>query len=315
MRMVVFTLVTAAGVAGILGALTYPAYRRQMETARVRVAAGALHLHTRSGDIEYGVEGEGPPVLSLHGAGGGYDQGLWAARMAFGEGYRFIAVSRFGYLGSPVPRDASIHMQAAICRELLDHLGLQRVVVLGSSAGGPSAMQFANDYPERTSALLLLSAVSQPAAPGDKAPFYVHAIHLIQRSDYAYWLATRCLQPVMLSLMGVPSGVYARLTPPQKQLAQAMLDTMHPMSERYRGTINDGEMIRRGGVSTSKVSAPTLVLHAKDDALVSYRHAEHAHDVIQGSRLKLYETGGHGLLPQMNSVRQEVSALLQSGLH
>ena len=312
MRIVLLTVAAVAGIAAILAAFTYPAFRRQMNAARARLAAGALHLHTRYGAVEYAVEGEGPPVLSLHGAGGGYDQGVWAARMAFGEGYRFIAVSRFGYLGSPIPPGASIRMQASVYGELLDHLGIRQAVVLGSSAGGPAAMQFANDYPERTSALVLLSAVSEAAAPGDRAPFYVHVIHLIQRSDYAYWLAARCFQPVMLSLMGVPGGVYASLTPAQRQLAQAMLDTMHPMSERYRGTVNDGEMVRRDGVSTDKVSAPTLVLHAKDDALVSYGHAGHAHQVIRGSRLRLYETGGHGLLAQIDSVRREVSALMQS---
>lgn len=90
-----------------------------------------------------------------------------------------------------------------------------------------------------------------------------------------------------------------------------MLDIMHPMSPRYRGTMNDGEMLQRERVSTDHVSARTLILHAKDDALVSYRHAEHAHKVLRGSRLVLFETGGHAMLSQTDAVRQNVSEYLR----
>jgi pimeloyl-ACP methyl ester carboxylesterase len=299
-----------AGAGAIFLAMTYPRYRRKMQAAEARLQAGSTILRTNHGDIEYAIEGEGTPVLSLHGAGGGYDQGLWAARMAFGERYQVVAVSRYGYLRTPIPRHASIRAQAALYRDLLDHLCMERVIVLGVSAGGPAAMQFANDYPDRISALILISAVSQAPVPGDKPAFYTGIIHFIQRSDSAYWLAARFLQPTILNLMGIPAGVYATLTPAQKELAQGMLDTMHPMSQRYRGTVNDGEMIQREAPATGNVRAPALVLHAKDDALVSYHHAGHAHEAIQGSRLTGFDTGGHGLLPQMHAVRQAVREFL-----
>jgi pimeloyl-ACP methyl ester carboxylesterase len=184
-------------------------------------------------------------------------------------------------------------------------------IVLGSSAGGPSATQFANDYPDMTSGLILISAVSEVSVPGDKPAFYAGIIHLIQRSDYAYWLVAKFMQPMILNLMGIPADVYARFTPEQKQLAQEMLDTMHPMSQRYRGTVIDGDMIQREAVSTNNVSAPTLILHAKDDALVSCHHAEHAHGSIKHSQMRSFNTGGHALLSQMNAVRQGVRDFLE----
>ena len=289
-------LAVIAGAVILFVALTCPRYRREMNAAKAALLARSAILNTRYGDLEYAVEGDGIAVLSLHGAGGGYDQGLWAAKVAFGDGYKLISVSRFGYLRTPIPPNASIKAQAELYKELLDHLGICKVIVLGVSAGGPSATPFANDYPERTSGLVLMLAVSEASAPGDKPAFYVGIIHLIRRSDYAYWLVARFFQPAILSLMGVPADLYATYTPAQKQLAQEMLDTMHPMSQRYDGSINDGLMIQRQAVSTHNVLAPTLVLHAKDDALVSYRHAEHAHQTIQGSRFVSFDTGGHGLL-------------------
>ena len=42
----------------------------------------------------------------VHGAGGGFDQGLELGDFAR-AGFRVIAVSRFGYLGTPLPADAA----------------------------------------------------------------------------------------------------------------------------------------------------------------------------------------------------------------
>lgn len=311
MKTVLIIVAIVIGITAVFVASTYPRYHREIRAAKARLLAGSEILKTDHGDIEYAVQGEGTPVLSLHGAGGGYDQGLWLGKLALADGYKFISVSRYGYLRSPIPENASLKAQAALYKDLLDHLNIQKVIVVGGSAGGPSATQFANDYPERTSALILISAVSEASVPDDKPAFYVGIIHLIQQSDYAYWLVAKFMQPAILNLMGVPADVYSKFTPTQRQMAQEMLDTMHPMTERYRGTMKDGEMIQRETVSTDNISAPTLILHAKDDALVSYHHAERTHEAIKRSRLISFDTGGHGLLSQMNAVRQDVKEFLE----
>lgn len=299
----------------ILIALTYPNYHDTMTEAEEQLLADSTILKTEYGDIEYTVEGEGTPILLLHGAGGGYDQGLWAGKVFFGDGYKFISVSRYGYLWSSIPDNASIESQAAAYKTLLDNLSIDKVIVVGVSAGGPSATQFANDYPDRCSALILISAVSMGPAPGDQDPFYVSIIHIIQQSDYAYWLLTRFFQPAVLDLMGIPTQVYETFNPEQKELAQEMLDIMHPMSQRYRGTVNDEKMIEFYTVPTDNLGAPALIIHAKDDALVSYKHAENAHSKINKLQLVLYDTGGHGMLSQMNGTRVLVKEFLNESTY
>ena len=79
---------------------------------------------------------------------------------------------------------------------------------------------------------------------------------------------------------------------------------------RYAGTINDEAMIRREEVDRSGITAPVLILHGRDDALVSFSHAEHAGRSIKGARLQSFDSGGHGLLPQISSMRRLVREFL-----
>lgn len=288
---------------------TYVLFTSDMDLAQERLSSSTIFT-TPDGDIEYAIEGEGMPVLLLHGAGGGFDFGLWSGRVFFHNTHTILAVSRYGYLRSPIPEHASIRNQAAQYRDLLDHLNFTRVIVVGTSAGGPSAIQFANDYPERCAGLILISAVSMPEPPGSEEPVYIRIIHLIQQSDYAYWLFTKFGQSTILDMMGIPKDVYENFSPEQKQLAQEMLDVMHPMTRRYQGTLNDAEMLLVDEISVGNISCPTLIMHAKDDALVSYAHALHSHERIPGSQLLAFETGGHAMLSQIDEVRQNVEQFL-----
>lgn len=165
-------------------------------------------------------------------------------------------------------------------------------------------MQFASDYPDRSQALILLMAVSRADhSLGDK-PAQIRIIHLIHRSDYINWVFTKCLQSFILKLLGVPPVIIESFTQEQKKQSQIMLDIMHPMSRRYAGTLNDDVMIQGYDITENKISSPTLIIHAKDDALVGYHHAENAHKNIKQSELILFEDGGHAMLSKMNEIRE-----------
>lgn len=112
--------------------------------------------------------------------------------------------------------------------------------------------------------------------------------------------------------MGIPTDVSDTFNPEQRELAQEMLDVMHPMSQRYEGTINDEKMIELYAVPTTNLSAPTLIVHAKDDVLVSYKHAENAPNKINQSQLIVYDTGSHGMLSQIDGTRELVKDFLNA---
>ena len=149
----------ALGAAGMVGA-TWPRYRRDMAAARQRLAGQSRIAQTALGPIEFAERGAGPPVLVVHGAAGGFDQGLLLAE-ALGASYRLIAPSRFGYLRTPLPVECGPVAQADAHAALLDTLRIERVVIAGASAGALSSVEFALRHAERCAALVLVSSVTE----------------------------------------------------------------------------------------------------------------------------------------------------------
>ena len=138
-------------------------YRRDIEAARERLAARERRtLEHRLGVIEYTTWGAGPPMILSHPLFGGFDVGAGLAETYVGNCHRFVAPSRFGYLGSSLPRSATPADQTDAYASILDALGIDRTAIFGYSAGGPSVIQFALRHPDRTAALILMAS----ALPG-----------------------------------------------------------------------------------------------------------------------------------------------------
>jgi len=308
-KKMIYTLIGFLSIILIALLFTFPTYNKKMKAARERIKRESQLLETKFGMMEYAIRGQGKPILLIHGAGGGFDQGLWLGQICVDGNYQLIAPSKFGYLNSDTPKEYSAKFQAEQYRILLDYLGIEKVSLIGVSAGGPSSMQFANDFPERVEKLVLLSSVSMPPNPNDKAPFLIKIIQIIQKSDFTYWVFTKAFKTQILSLVGIPADNYKKFTAEQKELANELLDVMHPMSLRQEGTVTDGLIIKNFTIPDS-IGVPTLVIHSKNDGLVSYSHAVFAHQSIKGSNLILYENGGHGAISELEDARKQISIFL-----
>ncbi len=162
-------------------------YASDVRSARERVARGSTVIQTPQGLLEYAERGEGLPIMVLHGAGGGYDQGLLLGELLLGDDYRIIAPSRFGYLGTPIPEDNFLEAQADALVNLLDHLAVDRVVVVAISSGGPAGLYFSLRHPERTAGLVMASAISYTVPPKEEDLKKLAVIHRLIGSDFIYW--------------------------------------------------------------------------------------------------------------------------------
>lgn len=269
-------------------------YRADMNRAYARVRANGTVIASPYGDIEYTAGGSGPPVLVIHGSGGGYDQGELMVRAVLSEQFHWIAPSRFGYLRSTFRSGATFDDQAHAYAYLLDQLGIRKVAVVALSHGGPSALLFAVLHPERVSSLTLISAgvaastdptQSQANQKGDM-------LKKIFQHDFLYWAISRVFKAQLMELMGADKQVVASLTPPQRDLVVQIIDFMNPVAPRSAGTIFDNQAAMPNE-RIAAIRAPTLIFHATDDGLQLYRNAEYAAARIPGAKLVRFERGGH----------------------
>jgi pimeloyl-ACP methyl ester carboxylesterase len=216
--------------------LVYARYRRDMRSAQERLESGDSQvIETDCGPIEYTTFGEGTPVLVVHGIFGGFDQGLVIARGNVGEEFHSIVPSRFGYLRTPLPNDASPAGQADAFVCLLDALDIQQAAIMGTSAGGTSAIQFALRHPERCSALVLFSS----SAPGETEAALPPEplVKVAFKSDLLFWLLTTYFRSSLNSIMGVPKGF--ELTPEFKADVAEVMKTILPVNPRSDGAVFD----------------------------------------------------------------------------
>ena len=144
----------------------------------------ATVLRTARGDVQLAREGQGPPVLAIHGGPGGFDQGLAWCRHLRDGGCELLAPSRPGYLRTPLRSGRSPESQADLYAAILDTLHIERATILGFSSGGPSAVHFAARHPGRTTALILEAAILLRFEP---------PINALQRatleSSFVVWLS------------------------------------------------------------------------------------------------------------------------------
>lgn len=269
-------------------------YLWDINQAHDRVGAKGAVIPSPYGDIEYTEGGAGPPVLVIHGSGGGYDQGELLVRILLNEQFHWITPSRFGYLRSTFREGATFDDQAHAYAYLLDQLGIKKVAVVTLSHGGPSALLFAALHPERVSSLTLISAGVASSTEPDQAQANQKGDMLttIFKHDSLYWAITKLFRKQLIALMGADDAVIASFTPAQLEIVNQVIDFMNPVSLRSAGATFDNKA-EMPNERISAIRAPTLIFHATDDTLQLYHNAKYAASTIPGARLVSFEKGGH----------------------
>jgi pimeloyl-ACP methyl ester carboxylesterase len=294
-------------------------YERDLSGARERVASGSQLVQTPCGPIEYTAAGEGPAVLMVHGAGGGFDQALEFVEEFSRAGFRAVAMSRFGYLRTPLPRDASPAAQADAHACLLDALGIERAAIVGVSAGAPSTMQFALRHPQRASAMVLLVPLAYApreagAAPAELSPAARFMFEKALRSDFLYWAATHSARWLVLkTILATPPEVLTTASAAERARVRELMLNILPLSERQAGVLNDsaiGASIER--YELERIAAPTLVISLVDDLYGTFESARYTAAHVRGAQLIAYPSGGHVWVGHHREVVREVIAFLEA---
>ena len=312
-------LVTVVLIVVAVIVLAYVAYRRDIDRAFARISTGSELVQTPCGPIEYVTVGAGEPVLVVHGAGGGFDQGMdFAKDLAFSR-LRVIAMSRFGYLRTPLPADASAGAQADAHACLLDALGIRRVGIIGASAGAPSSMQFALRHPERCTALILIVPAAYVPRPGGAASLKTPAwtevlIDTGLGSDFLFWTAIKLARPTVIgSILATPPEVVENADAQEQARVARILDHILPLSPRRQGLMNDAAITSTlSRYALESIQAPTLVISLADDRFGTYEGARYTAERIPGARFIGYASGGHVWVGHHKEVTAEIVAFLRT---
>ncbi|ASY56609.1 MULTISPECIES: alpha/beta hydrolase [Sinorhizobium] len=297
----------------VAGGMVFLSYSNDIDRARSAVDTGARIANTAAGPIEYAERGVGIPLLSIHGAGGGWDQGLINVADLVGSGFRVIAPSRFGYLGTPIPADASPATQADAHVALLSELEIDEAVVVGVSAGARSAIELALRHPDRVSALILIvPGTYAPESPvmveGSRGSAFV--FWLVNTGvDFAWWATEKIAPSVLIRFLGVPPEVVEAAAAQDRNRVMAIIRSVEPLSRRFPGiNIDSAPDLHR--LPLEKIAAPTLVVSAEDDLFNTLPAAKFAATSIPGAKLVVYDTGGHLLVGRGEKVKKAVSDFL-----
>lgn len=110
----------------------------------------------------------------------------------------------------------------------------------------------------------------------------------------------------LMRLMGATDEVIASLTTEQRRSVNQVIDYMAPVALRSAGVVFDNKATMPNG-RVGAIRAPTLIVHAKDDALQLFYNAEYAAAHIPGARLVSFHRGGHLLLlVEASAIQMEI---------
>ena len=272
--------------------------------------------NTARGPVEFVEAGCGPVIVTLHGAMGGCDQSDILARTVGPEGYRYIAVSRPGYLGTPASAGLSPDDQADTVAALLDTLGIRQVCVAAISGGGPCALHFALRHTERCNALILLSTCGTPTR--SRIPIAFRIMEFAAKwPAITRWMQRKAAENFEANLKRSISDpeVLARtladrdVRPLVEELTIGMFDRM---GERITGTDNDIRVSQTTAYPLEQIAVPTLVVHGTADKLVPYeQHGKVLADRIPNAERFIVEGGEHvTIFTHRAAVRETVKAFL-----
>ncbi len=249
--------------------------------------------------VAYELAGEGPPLvvpawwvshLELDWLDASF-QGFW---QAVGEGHTLLRYDRPGVGMSDRDIDVralTLDDEVAVLTAMLDHLGLERVALLGGSSGGCAAISFAARFPERVERLVLYGAYADghSIAPAPVRTAIVDAVR-------AHWgLGSRMLADIFLGESA--DGAQERFARFQREATSA--ETAAALLKLvYRNDVR---------AELSAVRCPTLVVHRRDDRAIPYELGRELAAGIPGAVLSPVEGRAH--FPWMGDVQSVVRAL------
>jgi pimeloyl-ACP methyl ester carboxylesterase len=253
----------------------------------------------------------GPVLVLIHGSNASlFTWEPWVKRL--GDTFRIVSMDMPGHgLTGAVPNhDYSQEGMVKFVAEVADRLGLQKFAIAGNSMGGGVAARFAEEHPDRVSALILVDAAGETMLKGGD---HIPLVFRIARTPVLNQIILH-ITPRSLAEEGLNDAVVHK-----EIINDRMIDTYWELARMTGSRAATGERFSLPFDETVKkhisdIKAPTLILWGAQDHLIPVESAHRFQADIPGSQLVIYPATGH--IPQeevADRSAQDVRTFLGSG--
>jgi len=247
----------------------------------------ARTVQLKGGELAYQEAGQGHPLVFLHGSGpGATGWSNFAPNIEpLSKKFRVLAVDMPGWGGS-YPVKAEDRNHPAVAAEFLDALGIDKAAFVGNSMGGATTIRFAVEYPDRISHLITMGAGAGGArlfSAGDGPSEGLKILQQGYRDPSPETMAQ--LVDIMTFDSGSNSEALAKQRSDNAKASQQHLDNFLGGLKLPRVAPTDEQV--------AGITAPSLIVHGRDDRVVHFEHSLKLVSLIPDSRLVLFNRCGH----------------------
>ena len=266
-------------------------------------------------NLYYEVVGNGPPIAFIHGGYGGAASSVlprddsWVD--ALKDAYTVVTYDRRSAGRSTYPdSEHTMDLLTSDLRALLDHLGISKSFVIGSSAGGPISLTYALTYPDALIGLIL---------PNTSARMWQHdgRVKLVEQLKHRFELLVangpnkafdmiEQEQGSVASLQLAPQGAGPRppgRAPLLEERQRQVKGLTDALSREDRGKFAMGELRNQAAYADSdlrsrlsEINVPTIVLHGDLDTQVPFELGKELAQMISGAEFITVPGSGHGVM-------------------
>ena len=267
-----------------------------------KYASGASEfLNLKNGSrIHYRDEGDlyKPAIILLHGFNGSLFNFERMVPLLSKE-FRLISIDLpgFGLTGAIPSMDYSTQNSILVINELTKHLGVEEFSIAGNSMGGGIAWRYALENPEKTQSLILLASSgiysSEERLQIEESERESPLVWKLMRSNFvSYFLSL--YTPKFFATQGLKTSVYDPNLATEEIANQFHeLTLMQGSREAILSRFSKQNYNNEKPEILKKIQAPTLIIHGREDNIISFKSSINLDQYIQNSQLMIYPKIGH----------------------
>ncbi|MCP4440946.1 MAG: alpha/beta hydrolase [Aureispira sp.] len=236
--------------------------------------------------VHYRDEGEGEPILLLHGAFSSlHTFNSWAKQLQ--KQYRVIRLDLmgFGLTGPNDTSDYSIENHVRVLKTFVNMLGLKEFNIAGSSLGGWLSWEFASRYPQRIKKMVLIDSAGFLEEENIPLPFKLARTPVFGRV-IKYVVRRAVLEQFV-------KQVYYKTA----KITTALVDRYYDLFTREGNTDAFLKLVNTAYVDNTQIlktlDIPTLILWGREDMWIPVHNAYRFHSLIPKSHIRIYPQVGH----------------------